>query len=444
MPTIHLGRRALANLPTVDKTTVYYDHSLKGFGLKVTPAGAKSWCIEYRPGAGGRGVAKRRMVIGSPEKLSPEDARAKARGLLARVELGEDPAGERTEARRGCAVSDLLEFYMAELIRPKRKPKTLQLFELLIRRHIEPALGGRKANTLTRSDVTRLHAAIGKDYPVTANRVLTLLCAAYAYATKAGIVPEGFGNPARSIERFTERSRERYLTVDEMNRLGATLRLAETDGLPWEPDFRKKVKHAPKGENRRVVVDPLAVAALRLLLFTGARLREILHLKWQYVDLERGLLRLPDSKTGQKTIVVGEPARVVLAAIPRIGDYCFPAHPRRGTEGGMKRGEQRPRADLHRPWARIAAHAGLEGVRIHDLRHSFASVAMGSGMGLPIIGKMLGHLDSATTARYAHLADDPWRRASNITSSTIAAALENGFADKATPTKDAAARSICG
>jgi len=430
MPIIQIGRKALASLPAVDKTTIFYDRALKGFGLKLTPSGAKSWLVEYRPGAGGRGVAKRRMVFGGPDTLNPEKARDEAEKLLAQVKLGGDPAVARNEVRRSATVADLLDFYMDEKIRVLRKPGTVDFFGRLIANHLKPALGTRKANAITRTDVVKLHRAIGKDRPTAANRAITVLGAAYGHGGKSGVVAEDFRNPARGIERFKESSCERYLTADEMGRLGEALRLAETAGLPWEPDPSKKLKHAPKPENRRVMVDPFAVAALRLLLLTGARLREILHLKWTYVDLERGLLHLPDSKSGKKTIVLGAPAMEVLAGVPRVGEYVFPGTINRIKEGETqnRRKPDQPRSDLNRPWARIAKYAGLEGVRIHDLRHSFASVAMGSGMGLPIIGKMLGHLDSATTARYAHLADDPWRRASNITSSTIAAALEGGFA----------------
>jgi integrase len=318
LPIVRIGRRSLANLPTVSRPTVFYDDSLKGFGLRVTPSGARSWIVEYRPGHGGRTVAKRRMTIGSVKTLTPEKARETAGKILARVELGEDPARLRSEARRGASLGDLLDAYLDEHIKPKRKPHTKQTFTSYANVHIRPALGDRTANTITSVDVSRLHRTVGEKHPVTANRLLVLIHAANAYGAKARLLPVDFPNPSEGIERFRESGRERYLTEVELLRLGDTLRLAETEGLPWEPNPKKKIKHAPKLENRRVRFDAHAIGAIRLLLLTGCRLREILHLKWSEHDLNRGLLFLPDSKTGKKTIVLGAPAMVVLSELPRL------------------------------------------------------------------------------------------------------------------------------
>jgi integrase len=206
------------------------------------------------------------------------------------------------------------------------------------------------------------------------------------------------------------------LTADELMRLGDAIREAETIGLPYEIDKRKKAKHAPKEANRRTKIGPHAAAAVRLLILTGARLREILHLKWGHVDLERGLLLLPDSKTGKKAIVLNAPARDLLANLPRVGEYVI-AGQAAGTD------EDKPRADLNRPWRAIVKRAALTGLRIHDLRHTHASVGAGLGLGLPIIGKLLGHTQPSTTARYAHLDADPLRRASDHIGSRLAAAM---------------------
>jgi integrase len=219
-------------------------------------------------------------------------------------------------------------------------------------------------------------------------------------------------NPVRGIEKYSEKGRERFLSTGELERLGAALRLAETEGIAWRIDETKPIaKHIPK-EGRRTVIDPHAAAALRLLLLSGCRLREILHLKWEEVDTERGLLFLGDSKTGRKTIVLNAPALAVLAGLPRVGNFVI------AGEDAKK-----PRSDLKRPWAMVTRQAGLEGLRLHDLRHSFASFGAGGGMGLPIVGKLLGHANATTTARYAHLDADPLRRASNAIASTIAAAM---------------------
>ena len=244
----------------------------------------------------------------------------------------------------------------------------------------------------------------------------------YAFAGKHGLVSEGF-NPARGVEKYKETARERLLSVEELERLGASIRVAETVGIPWEIDSTKKTKHVPKVK-RETVISEHAAAALRLLIFTGARLREILYLKWAHVDFDRGLLLLPDSKTGKKAIVLNAPALSVLTNLTRVGAYVIA-----GDRAGSK--DEKPRSDLKRPWDMIRRHAKLEGLRIHDLRHNFASFGVGGGMGLPIIGKLLGHTQAATTQRYAHLDADPLRRASNAIGNTIAAAMGEPVATSA-------------
>jgi integrase len=175
----------------------------------------------------------------------------------------------------------------------------------------------------------------------------------------------------------------------------------------------RRAKHIPKPERRFTRIGPHTAAALRLLLFTGCRLREILHLKWVHVDIERGLLFLPDSKTGRKTVVLNAPALAVLAELDRTGPHVVP-----GDD------PEKPRADLKRPWEAVSKRAGLDGVRLHDLRHTYASFGAGGGLGLPIIGKLLGHTQASTTQRYAHLDNDPLRRATESIGSRIAAALD--------------------
>jgi integrase len=225
----------------------------------------------------------------------------------------------------------------------------------------------------------------------------------FAFAERSNIVPEGV-NPARRIEKFKERRRERFLTLEELERLGGAIREAETSGIPWMIDESKSnTKHLPIPKKRFTKINKFAAAALRLLLFTGCRLREILNLQWEHVDLERGLLFLPDSKSGRKTVILNASAIAVLNQLEKIGPYVVP-----GDDPG------RPRSDLHRPWRAITRRSLLQGVRLHDLRHTYASFGAGSGLGLPIIGRLLGHTQAATTARYAHLDNDPLRRASEL------------------------------
>lgn len=416
MPVLKINRRTVNALKPGAKAITYYDETLTGFGLRVQPTGAASWFVEYRPGAGGRGVQKRRMVIGTPATLTPEKAREAAEKLLAQVKLGADPAADRTAARRAETVGDILDTYISNHAKPHLKKISADLLGIYFDKHIRPVLGRKKTTIVTKNDVARLHRTIGVKQPVTANRVIVALRAAYNYAIEHHALPAGTVNPATGIEPFDEKPRQRYLTVEELQRLGDAIREAETIGIPWEPDPAKKTKHAPKPENRRTKIDQHAAAAIRLLLFTGCRLREILHLRWSEYDAGRGLLFLPDSKTGQKTVVLSAPAITLLEDLPRVGAFVIA-----GESAGTK--DEKARADLNRPWRAVRKRAGIEDVRIHDLRHSFASVGAGAGLGLPIIGNLLGHAQPSTTQRYAHVAVDPARRAADIIAGKIADAM---------------------
>ncbi|OAM77134.1 tyrosine-type recombinase/integrase [Devosia elaeis] len=436
MPTIKIGRRTLAAIKPAARPTTFFDTDVRGFGLLVRPSGARSWILEYRPGAGGRGVSKRRLVIGDPETMTPETARRAAKDMLADVRKGKDPAAERAEERRAETVKEILDAWLRRHVDTKRKGSTAALYRQIIDTHIIPALGTKRALAVTKQEVARLHEAVatkGKQKrkaeakprasrvtprggTYVANRVVALLSAAFNWAADAGLLPDGHRNPALGIEKFREQARERYLTSEELARLGAALHEAETVGIPWEVDETKpKAKHTPK-QNRSTMLTPHVVAALRLLIFTGARLREILNLRWADVDLERGALFLPDSKTGRKTVLLSAPAVEILESLPRVGSFVI-ASESAGTA------EEQPRHDLKKPWALVTRRAGLSGLRIHDLRHSFASFAVGGGVGLPLLGGLLGHADVKTTQRYAHLASDPLRRAANATAETIAGVL---------------------
>ncbi|WP_245257558.1 tyrosine-type recombinase/integrase [Methylocapsa acidiphila] len=280
---------------------------------------------------------------------------------------------------------------------------------------LRAAHGGVKAPQLSRSQVATMHAHLGAN-PIAANRFVAIVSKLFSWAIDRGLLPETHANPAARIEHFKERSRERFLKPDELARLGEALRLAETEGLPYAVDESgPNAKHAAKLENRRVMVDPFSIAAIRLLILTGARLREILNARWSDVDAARGTLFLPDSKTGAKPIFLNTAAFDVLNDLPRLVDN---PHLIAGAKPGL------PRTDLKKPWAAVTRAAGLEGLRIHDLRHSFASVGAGASMGLPIIGKLLGHTQAATTQRYAHLDADPLRRAADAIGETISAAMD--------------------
>lgn len=411
MPTQSVKRITAQTVKSIlprDQEYTIWDESLPGFGIRVRTTGAATYVLVYRAGRG-RGAPVRRYKIGDARKLSPEQGRLQAKTLQGAVASGHDPSAERAIQASAITVSDLAARFLAEHVEPKRKARTADFYRDILDRIVVPEIGSTKANKLTRGRVAQLHHKL-RETPFQANRVLATIGSMYTFADRVGIVPDGF-NPARRIEKYKERRRERFLSTEELQRLGDALREAETVGIPWELEDSKPIsKHVPK--QRITKIDPFAAAAIRLLIFTGARLSEILHLKREHIDFERGLLLLPDSKTGQKTIVLNAPALAVLANLPQVGEYVIAG-----------KSSDNPRADLQRPWRMISKRAGLEGVRIHDLRHTHASVGAASGLGLPIIGKLLGHTQASTTQRYAHLDNNPLRQASEHIGGQLASAL---------------------
>lgn len=409
---IRIGKRVVDGLETTGREYFLWDDDLPGFGVRVRATGVKSYVFQYRAGAG-RSAPSRRFTLGGIGKLTPEQARKLAREISGDVAHGKDPAHDKADDRKALTVAQLTALFLAEHVKVKRKAGTYANYEQVLRCNVIPELGTTRATKLRRTDLIRLHLA-KQSTPYQANNTVRVVRSMYTFAASRGLVPEGF-NPAKGIVGYRGEFRERFLSSEELERFGTTLRLGETKGLPWVLDPNApNAKHVPKQDrNRRTMIEPHAAAALRLLLFTGCRLREILHLEWSQVDFERGLLFLSDSKTGRKAIIVNAPALKVLADLPRFG--CF-----------VIAGENpdQPRSDLKRPWRAVIRHAGIEGLRIHDLRHNFASFGAGGGLGLPIIGRLLGHSQPSTTARYAHLDTDPLRRASDKIAGTISAALD--------------------
>jgi integrase len=259
----------------------------------------------------------RRYTIAAVGKIAPERARARAKAILGAVAHGHDPANQKTAERGMPTVAELTDRFMADHVKAKRKAGTAEFYRDILHRIVKPAVGTTKADKLTRLQVSRLHSSLS-DTPFQANRVLAVVGSMYAFAMRAGIVPEGT-NPARRIDKFKESRRERFLTGEELERLGSAIREAETTGIPWTVDETKPTaKHVPRAK-RFTKIAPSAAAALRLLLFIGCRLREILQLRWQHVDLERGCLFLPDSKSGRKTVILNAPALAVLVGLERVG-----------------------------------------------------------------------------------------------------------------------------
>jgi integrase len=407
-----LTKQSLAGLEPVSKARIEYDTVLRGFGVAIYPSGVKSWICEYRPHGGGRGIAKKRVTLGKTSQLTPDQARKAAAEILAAVRLGRDPAQERAERRASVTVGELIDLFDKRYVGPILKPGTTVSHRIALE-ELRRAHGALKATALTRAHVAALHFRMA-DRPYAANRAAAVWSKAFAWAAEAGLIPEGH-NPVKGVKKYREQGRERFLTSEELARLGDALREGETVGLPYSVDeTRPTAKHAPKDDHRRVKLDRFATAAIRLLILTGARLREILHAKWEQIDVERGLIFLADSKTGKKPLYLSAAAQGVLADVPRIEGNPY-------VIAGAKDGA--PRADLKKPWGAVTRAAGLEGLRIHDLRHSFASVGAGASLGLPIIGKLLGHSQPSTTARYAHLDADPMRRAADTIGATISAAM---------------------
>jgi integrase len=390
---------------------IVWDTELKGFALRVAESGTKTFILRYRPRGSGRAGPRRFLVLGRHGAITPDEARTKAKAILGAVASGQDPAKERTQAKAALSVAQLVQFFIDEHAKPKRKARTAADYAALLNGYLVPKLGRRPADQITTAEISQMHLSL-RDRPYQANRLIAVIASMYGVAARHGIVPRGT-NPVQGIERFRESARERYLGIEELSRFGETLRLAETEGLPWRSDAAKPVsKHLAREENRRTILSPEVVLAFRLLMFTGARLREVLTLQWSHIDFERGLINLPDSKTGRKTIVMSGATTDLLRGRERRSDFVIP-----GAD------VDRSRSDLKKPWQAIQRHAGLEGVRIHDLRHTFASIGAGASLGLPIVGKLLGHSQPATTARYAHLDADPLRRASNLIGDHLTAAL---------------------
>ena len=373
-----------------------WDTKIKGFGLKVTPADKRVYILQYR--TGGPGAPTKRVTIGQHGALTPEKARTRARVLAGTIANGGDPASEKAAQKAAATLADLCARFVAGHVATKTKARTQIEYRRLLDAYVLPALGRLRVREVTRKHVTDLHHSL-RQKPYAANRLLAVLSKMFNLAEKWGERPDGT-NPCRHVERFQERKRERFLSEVELARLGDALADAEQDASE----------------------SPFVVAAIRLLVFTGARRNEILTLKWADVDLERACLRLPDSKTGQKTLHLNAPALQLLTELPRLADCPYVI---------MSALPGAHLVNLEKPWRRLRSRAGLADVRLHDLRHSFASVAAGAGLGLPIIGALLGHMQAATTARYAHLAADPLKQANDLIGVRIADAMKGGGRDRA-------------
>ncbi|MDP5220255.1 tyrosine-type recombinase/integrase [Ruegeria sp. 2205SS24-7] len=378
-----LTKRTVEALPIDAKDYFVWDSQIAGFGVRVMPSGARTYQAQYR-----KGGRTRRVSIGRHGKITVDEARKLAKEIMGDVAKGENPAEERAQHRRAPTVAALCERFFDSHVKERCKPSTQGEYRRAIDLFINPALGSFKAVDVERKDIADLHHKF-RDKPYQANRTLGVLSKMFNLAEIWGLRPDG-SNPCRHVPKYREVKRERFLSQHELQRLGQVLAEVKRNGTET----------------------PFVVAAFRLLILTGCRLGEIQTLKWEYITAHG--MELPDTKTGARRIPLPQAARDVLDALPRT-----PGNPY-VIEGKL---EGKHATDLQHPWRRIREQAGLSDVRIHDLRHTYASNAVSFGMPIQMVGRLLGHTQLQTTMRYAHLADDPVRQAAEKNAEMLGNAL---------------------
>jgi integrase len=377
--TIRLTDAVIKKLPLpAHDNRIVYDANQHGFGVRVSAGGAKSFVLNYRVRGSGR---ERRFTIGGFPSWSTSAARVEARRLQQEIDRGADPLGNIEKSRAAPTMADLIARFEDEHIVPRLRPATATNYRSLINRHIAPHFGKHtKVADVTFADIDALHRKIVGKYA--ANRTIATLSKMFELAKRWGMVER---NPCESVERNPEQKRKRYLSGEELARL--------TVALAAHPDRQ-------------------AANIIRMLLLTGARSGEVMGLRWDAV--EAGIWTKPASTTKQKAdhvVPLSAPAQQLLAGIERTSEFVFP---------GM--GNTGHKRDIQKSWQTICRSAGItKPLRIHDLRHSFASQLASTGASLSLIGALLGHSSPNTTARYTHLYDDPLRKAVE----SVGAAIEN-------------------
>lgn len=385
-----LTKRTVESLKPREADYLAFDSDVSGFGVRVLPSGRKTYLVQYR--SGGR---TRRVKIGRHGTITADEARTKAKEILGAVAGGENPAEGISRHRGSPTVATVCDRFLREHVKQRCKPSTEADYRRTIELYIKPAIGSFKIVDVTRTDIASLHHK-RRSTPYQANRMLAVLSKMFNLCEIWGLRPDG-SNPCRHIAKYKEEKRERFLSDDELVRLGEVL--ADREAAELET--------------------PHVVAAVRLLILTGCRLREILTLKWEHVHDD--YLKLPDSKTGARRIPLNPPAQEVLKAIPRVPKNPYVIAGENGSHVTV----------LHKPWKRICEAAELGHVRIHDLRHTFASNAVMQGLPLPVVARLLGHTQIQTTMRYAHLADEHLQDAAgrvgrSLATSLVAASTSNG------------------
>ena len=374
-----ISKRTVDSLSVEDKDVVFWDRDLPGFGIRVYRSGSKVYVVQTRT----KGRSKR-LTLGRHGVISADQARRKAAETIARIKSGEDPEGKSSKT---VTVAELAARYLEEHVEVHCKASTRKMYRSVVERFILPAYGHFAMDEVERQHIADLHLEL-RDIPYQANRALEIAGKLFNLAEEWKL--RTGANPCKFVRKYREKKRERFLTDEEFRRLGDVLNEMEAKGrLPVYP-----------------------AAAIRLLMLTGCRRNEIVELEWKNVDLAAGELCLPDSKTGARLVPLSPPAARVLSELPRIkgNPWVIP---------GFK--PNRHLADLNHYWDRVRERAKLTDVRIHDIRHSFASRALALGESLSMIGKLLGHNKIDTTARYAHLARDSIKASSARVADSIGA-----------------------
>ncbi|MHA7826182.1 MAG: tyrosine-type recombinase/integrase [Roseovarius sp.] len=378
-----LTKRSVEALEIAEKDYPVWDAELPGFGVRVYPSGRKTYILQYRVGR-----RTRRTTIGRHGVLTAEEARKEARRLLGSVAYGDDPSAEKQAKRRAPTVAGLCDRFLDEYVDQHCKPTTARDYRSIIRRFIRPRLGPLQIAEVTRADVVAFHHAL-RETPYQANRAASMLSKLFNLAEDWGLHPAG-SNPARRIKKFREEEKKRYLSDDEQSRLGDVLAHVLEDG--------SETIHT--------------VSAILLLIYTGCRLNEILTLRWEYVTAYH--LELPDSKTGRRRIPLPKEAHDILEELPRREGNPYVI---------LGESENGPLVNVQKPWRRIRKMAGIDDVRLHDLRHTYASVAMKGGIDPFTLKEIMGHKNLQTTLRYAHLEDEAVQRAAGSVASRLAVGM---------------------
>ncbi len=382
-----ITRRTVEAFEFCGKEAWLWDSQLPGFGIRVRAGGRKVYYVQYR--LGGRGSPSRRLRLGVHPVLSPEAARSEAGKVLARVSLGGDPAAERNKMRAEATISMLADRYLAEHVAAHNKASTAAEIRRIVDSKINPALGKLRVSDLSRARVKEWHSAM-QAAPYEANRCLAYLSKMMSLAAKEWeLRPD---NPCLGIKRYPERKRERFFSDEELQRIGAALREAET----------RKADH------------PNCIAAVRLLAVTGLRVSEALALTWDEVDLDRSCLRLRDAKAGSRTVPLGNDARVLLSSCERVGDFVL---------WGPDPNSPLSHWALRNFWDQLRIKAKVRDGRLHDFRHTTGTYAAQTGANAFLVRDLLGHKTLAMTGRYVERAVDPMRATANAVAARIHAAM---------------------